>query len=255
MSEHDRALSLAFDDQAPKFERAPVQSDPAALARLVKVADLPPDSQILDAGCGPGLVSAAFLEAGHRIYGVDLSGEMITRARARCAPFGDRATFAQTTVFDPSLWGPFDATISRYVLHHLTDPAEFLFRQVELLRPGGLVVLCDHTTDADPERARHHQELERARDITHTRNLTPGAIVDIFVAAGLQEIQLVEELFTLDFDEWFDRGTPSTPKEEVRERLLQGPRARGFRPEPGPGGSITIHCERSIVRGRKPSTL
>jgi len=255
MSEHDRALSLAFDDQAPKFERAPVQSDPAALARLVQAAELPPDSYILDAGCGPGLVSAAFLQAGHRVHGVDLSAEMVSRARTRCEPYGDRAQFAQTTVFDPSLWGPFDATISRYVLHHLKDPAEFLFRQVELLRPGGVVVLCDHTTDPDDERSRYHQELERARDLTHTLNLTPGAIVDLFVAAGLYEVTLIEELFTLDFDEWFDRGTPSVPKEEVRERLRNGPRARGFRAEESSGGTITIHCERSIVRGRKPIVI
>jgi hypothetical protein len=33
--DHDQALASAFDDQAAKFERAPVQSDPAALERLV----------------------------------------------------------------------------------------------------------------------------------------------------------------------------------------------------------------------------
>ena len=31
MSDHDQALARAFDSQAPKFECAPVQSDPAAL--------------------------------------------------------------------------------------------------------------------------------------------------------------------------------------------------------------------------------
>ena len=41
--EHDRDLSAAFDGQAERFEKAPVQTDPAALARLVAAADLPPD--------------------------------------------------------------------------------------------------------------------------------------------------------------------------------------------------------------------
>ena len=64
MAEHDRALASAFDDQAPKFEVAPVQSDPAALERLARAAELPPDSLVLDAGCGPGLVSEVLLRCG-----------------------------------------------------------------------------------------------------------------------------------------------------------------------------------------------
>ena len=57
----------AFDSQAPQFEIAPVQSDPVALERLVREADLPPGGLVLDAGCGPGLVSAALLAAGFRV--------------------------------------------------------------------------------------------------------------------------------------------------------------------------------------------
>ena len=89
-SEHERAVAAAFDGQAAQFERAPVQSDPEALARLVRAADLPPDSLVLDAGCGPGLVAEAFLRAGQRVHGVDLSPEMVERARRRCAEFGER---------------------------------------------------------------------------------------------------------------------------------------------------------------------
>lgn len=254
MSEHDRALSAAFDGQAPKFERAPVQSDPAALARLVLAADLPSESLVLDVGCGPGLVSNVLLEAGHRVEGVDLSAEMIARARARCQAFGDRAGFERLSIYDPALNGPYDATISRYVLHHVTEPLAFISRQVELLRPGGILVLSDHTTDPDPSAARHHQEIEKARDSTHTRNPTPGELVDLFAAAGLVEIRMVEERFELDFDEWFDRGTPSLPKEEVRAMMLEGPRPRGFHAALQPDGRIRIFCERAIVRGVKPSS-
>ncbi|TMB20516.1 MAG: methyltransferase domain-containing protein, partial [Deltaproteobacteria bacterium] len=90
MATHDAELAKAFDAQAARFERSPVQSDPSALARLVAFAALPPDSLVLDAGCGPGLVSEALLGAGHRVHGVDLSAEMVRRARERCARFGER---------------------------------------------------------------------------------------------------------------------------------------------------------------------
>lgn len=251
--EHDEALASAFDGQAARFERAPVQSDPSALARLVAEADLPPDSLVLDAGCGPGLVSEALLRAGHRVVGIDLSPEMIARAGRRCDPFGDRARFAVGSIHDEGLAGPFDAAISRYVLHHVTDPLAFIRRQVGLLRPGGVLVLSDHTTDPDPDRAAIHQELERARDRTHTANQTPGALADLLARAGLGSIRLVEEPFTLDFDEWFDRGTPGATKAEVRARLLDAGPIRGFRATLLPDGSIRLDCWRSIARGVLPA--
>ena len=250
--DHDRALSAAFDGQASQFEKAPVQTDPGALARLVRASDFPAGSLVLDAGCGPGLVSLAFLEAGHRAFGVDLSAEMIARARARCSGFGDRARFEQRSLHDPAPEGPFDAAISRYVLHHVADPLAFLARQVALVRPGGVVALGDLSADPEPGLADHHNHVERLRDRTHTRYLSLGGIVDLFVAAGLGSIRLVEEPFTLDFDEWFDRGTPAAPKGEVRSLILAGPPSRGLRAVAEGDGRVTMHCWRTVVRGIRP---
>jgi 2-polyprenyl-3-methyl-5-hydroxy-6-metoxy-1,4-benzoquinol methylase len=159
--DHDQELASKFDKEAPKFEVAPVQSDPAAIARLVREAAFPPNALVLDAGCGPGLVSAGLLEAGCRVVGVDLSGEMVERARRRCAGHGARARFLQISVFDAELdhFGLFDGALSRYVLHHVIDPAAFLSRQVALVRSGGVMVLRDHITDPDPEIAAHHNRL------------------------------------------------------------------------------------------------
>jgi 2-polyprenyl-3-methyl-5-hydroxy-6-metoxy-1,4-benzoquinol methylase len=252
MHDHDKALSRAFDDQAARFEVAPVQSDPVALARLVAFADLPPGSAVLDSGCGPGLVAEAFLSAGHRVHGLDLSPEMISRAERRCARFGPRATFALTSLYEHRPAEPYDAAVSRYVLHHVADPLAFVRHQMSLLRSGGILVLSDHSTDTDPEVAAHHERLERGRDTTHTRNLRSGEIVDLLAAAGLTTIRLEEELFHLDFDEWFDRGTPAVSKAELREQMLSGPVVRGFRAAEQPDGSVRIDCVRALVRGVKP---
>lgn len=252
MHDHDKALSRAFDGQAARFEVAPVQSDPEALARLVEFADLPPESTILDAGCGPGLVAEAFLNAGHRVHGLDLSPEMIARAKRRCARFGARATFANASLYEHQTDDLHDAAVSRYVLHHVADPSAFVRHQVRLLRAGGILVLSDHSTDPNPAIAAHHEQLERGRDATHTRNLTAGAIVDLLASAGLMAIRLEEEAFPLDFDEWFDRGTPTVSKAELREQILAGPPVRGFRAIRLPEGPVRIDCIRALVRGIKP---
>jgi 2-polyprenyl-3-methyl-5-hydroxy-6-metoxy-1,4-benzoquinol methylase len=56
---------------------------------------------------------------------------MIDQARKRCAAYGESCRFLQMSVYDQSLdsLGPFDAALSRYVLHHVERPAQFLERQ------------------------------------------------------------------------------------------------------------------------------
>ena len=248
MDGRERDLAEAFDGQAARFERAPVQTDPVALARMVEFATLPLDSRVLDAGCGPGLVAEAFLAAGHRVHGVDLAAEMVRRARERCARFGDRAGFDQGSLFQLAAEAPFDAAVSRFVVHHARDPLAFIRAKAERVQLGGVVVVSDHVTDPDASAARWHREIEHARDRTHERSLSSGELVDAFARAGLSGVQLREDPFELDFDEWFDRGTPALPKEEARARLLAG-RARGFEPRKRPDGGITIRCILALVRG------
>jgi 2-polyprenyl-3-methyl-5-hydroxy-6-metoxy-1,4-benzoquinol methylase len=253
VSEHDRDLAKAFDAQAERFEQAKAARDAAALKRLVAFAALPAGTRLLDAGCGPGLVAEAFLEAGCQVVGVDLSAEMIRRARARCQRFGDRARFEQRALGDPAPEAPFDACASRNVLHHVEDPRAFLARQVELLRPGGVLLAQDALQDPEPARGAWVQEIQRARDRTHVRNLRPGELVDLFAGAGLEDLRLSQDELLLDWDEWFDRGTPAAPKEEVRARLLAGT-AWGFAPRLLPGGSVEIRVLRAVLRGVKPGS-
>jgi SAM-dependent methyltransferase len=156
-------------------------------------------------------------------------------------------------VFDDQIekFAPFDGALSRYVLHHVVEPARFLARQFELLKPGGVLVVCDHLTDPNPAIAQHHNAIEVARDKTHTRNLTGGQLVDLFATIGLKSIQLTEEKFVLDFDEWFDRGTPAQSKDVVRDLLLSGPAIRTYRATLLPSGAVQIDGIRATVRGRK----
>ncbi|HZA51270.1 MAG TPA: class I SAM-dependent methyltransferase [Myxococcaceae bacterium] len=252
MSTHDESLARAFDGQAEQFERSKAVSDAAALARFVEFAALPPGARVIDAGCGPGLVAEAFLEAGCEVFGADLSAEMVRRARQRCARFGGRARFEQRSIFEVDA-RDFDAAVSRYVLHHVEDPPAFIRRQAGLIRPGGIVLALDSSGDPDPARHEWSQRIERERDRTHVRTLTPGELVDAFAAAGLVDLQLKEDELDLDFDGWFDRGTPSAPKEEVRARFLAG-QSRGFAPRRRPDGGLDLHLHRAAVRGIRPET-
>jgi SAM-dependent methyltransferase len=257
------ALERAFDGQAAAFERAPIQTDPGLLAALVAFADFPPGARVLDAGCGPGLVAEALLAApgGHRVLGCDLSGEMVERARARCARFGERAELVRASVrecADDLMAGrraPVGGSISRFVLHHAPDPRAFVAAQVQALAAGGadgaVLVLADHLADAEPELAAWHRRLETMRDRTHTTNLSGGALIDLLADAGLTDLRYEEHPLGTDFEEWFARGTPSVTRQESREWLLEprGRRSRAWRPTPMPDGNVWIDGLIGYARG------
>lgn len=247
------AVATAFDTQAATFERAPIQTDARLLARLVRFAAVPEEGRVLDAGCGPGLLAEAFLDDddGCRIVGCDLSEEMIRRARARCARFGDRAVFEQGALGAVPLRREYDGAVTRLVLHHVVSPLDFVRTMVAAVRPAGVVVLADHIADTDPRLAGWHRRVEVMRDSSHVANLSGDGLVDLATAAGLDDIRYEEHPITTDFDEWFSRGTPSASRDECLRTLLspEGRGSRAWRCRPLPDGNASMAGVIAFVRG------
>ena len=97
---------------------------------------------ILDIGCGLGRLSTKLATHNREVTGVDLSPEMIARARKESR--GDQnVTFLCGDFLEKNLTKQqFDFVISAAVLHHV--PANVAVpRMVELLRPGGRLVIHD----------------------------------------------------------------------------------------------------------------
>ena len=101
-------------------------------------------SDVGDMACGTATMSVLMAELGHRVRGIDLSGEMVARARAKAAPFGAAITVEEGDAGDPP-WEPgtLDVVFARHVLWTLPDPAAALQRWAGLLRPGGRMVLVE----------------------------------------------------------------------------------------------------------------
>ena len=91
-----------------------------------------------------------------------------------------------------------------------------------------------------------------ALSVAWPQSLLGDLFPQLRAATGLIGLWLFEESYTQDFDEWFDRGTPAHDKVMVREWLLSGSSARGFRPVPQEDGRVSIVGWIAIVRGVKP---
>jgi SAM-dependent methyltransferase len=89
--------------------------------------NLQPGSRLLDAGCGPGHFAIAFAERGCIVDGVDLSDEMIERARANAdaADVTIRFTTGDLAALDAPD-GAYDAIVARMALQFSPHPSAVL---------------------------------------------------------------------------------------------------------------------------------
>jgi ubiquinone/menaquinone biosynthesis C-methylase UbiE len=111
-----------------------------------------PGSRVLDLGCGPGAGARHLLPTvgtGGSVVGVDVSDEMIERARARARREGWRnAEFVRADASEFTPEGSFDAVVCCLSLTTLPDPERCLARALSWLAPAGRLVVLDSLPEA-----------------------------------------------------------------------------------------------------------
>lgn len=87
----------------------------------------------IDVGCGSGsFIGKVAAEAGHRMIGIDTNP-----AAAEQAAKEGRAVYLRTIEEQLAIERDFDFVTSFHCLEHVSDPADFFGKLIQLLRPGG----------------------------------------------------------------------------------------------------------------------
>lgn len=127
-----------YDAMAEGYERERHCGYHAFLDRVEveSVADLARGADVLEVGCGTGLILRRLAPLARRVAGVDLSAEMLRKARDRvpsvvqgsalALPFPDRS---------------FDVAVSFKVLAHIPEVRAAVAEMARVVRPGGHVAL------------------------------------------------------------------------------------------------------------------
>jgi SAM-dependent methyltransferase len=133
----DSRARAYYDDFSKRYEKERHHGYHALLDELELDVALPlaTGRDVLEVGCGTGLILERLARAARRAEGIDLSPGMLEKARAR----GLAVREASATAL-PYADAEFDLVVSFKVLAHVPDLALALREMARVCRPGGRVL-------------------------------------------------------------------------------------------------------------------
>jgi ubiquinone/menaquinone biosynthesis C-methylase UbiE len=184
---HNDKIVAQFTRWARPFSELALHAEADGMRRTLGAAALEPHHKVLDVACGPGIVACAVAKQAGHVTGIDLTPAMIEQARQR----------QKTLKLDNMDWqvgratalpfanAGFDRVVTRYSLHHMTDPLAVLAEMLRVCRPGGKLIVIDATPA--PECRAAYDRMETLRDPSHTSALTREELRGLGRALGLAE--------------------------------------------------------------------
>ncbi|MDT4912222.1 MAG: hypothetical protein QOC66_1350 [Pseudonocardiales bacterium] len=184
-------------------------SDPLAI-EFVALVGPQPGQRALDVGCGPGVLTAPLVDrlGAAAVTGIDPSEPFVAAARARFPDVDIRQGPAEELPFADDTY---DFALAQLVVHFMTDPVAGLREMSRVIRPGGLVAAS--VWDYGSERAPLAPFWRAVRQMdpsslgeSQLAGASEGQLVELFAAAGLDEVQ--QHLLTIQvpltgFDDWW----------------------------------------------------
>jgi len=142
----DPAEIAKFDAAAPRWwdpdgEFRPLHDlNPARLDYIESRAGLA-GRQVLDVGCGGGLLAEGMARRGARVLGIDLAPEALAVARLHALESGVEVEYREITVeaLAAAAPGAYDIVTCLEMLEHVPDPSAVVSALAQLVRPGGHV--------------------------------------------------------------------------------------------------------------------
>ncbi len=118
---------------------------------------------VFEVGIGTGRIAVPLAGRGFQVTGIDISTQMLRNLRAKRSDI--RALLAESTVL-PFRAQSFDAAVFSHVLHLVPDPHAAVRATVACVRPGGLLLNCQHVYGLYPQQRAGERLNEIIREVT-----------------------------------------------------------------------------------------
>ena len=173
-----------FDAEAGTWDEDPgkVKLAGEVAQAIIRTARPGQDMDVLDFGCGTGLVALHLAPLVRSLTGVDSSPGMLTVFRAKAEAQGRANVTASLVDLEEGgeLPGGFDLVVCSMTLHHVRDVPGLIRKLGAAARPGGQLCLAD----LDPEQGRFHSDNVGVFHFGLERDLVARAMAE----AGFQDI-------------------------------------------------------------------
>lgn len=151
-------------------------------------AKLPPNTTILELGCGEGNDSIYFAELGHTVVATDFSDMAVTQNKQRWSH--PNLTFKVQDTGQPLLFNDssFHSIYARLSLHYFDDETtRKIFREISrVLKPGGILGFMCKTVDDDLHGKGNKIETNMYELDGHVRHFfSKDYVLDLLSEAGL----------------------------------------------------------------------
>ena len=97
--------------------------------------------QVIDIGCGGGILSESMAQRGARVTGIDMGEAPLSVARLHSMESGVEVNYRRITAEElaEEMPGQFDVVTCLEMLEHVPDPASVIKACSKLLKPGGQI--------------------------------------------------------------------------------------------------------------------
>jgi ubiquinone/menaquinone biosynthesis C-methylase UbiE len=243
-----------FAPVAANYARAKFHSSAEGLREVLELARPQPGDLALDVATGAGHVALALAPHMRRVYGLDLTREMLDQARRLSSERG--VTNVDWVLGDaehlPFADETFDLYTVRAAPHHFRDVEAFLLEANRVLRPDRHAVFVDCAPPTPAREVLH--EVEKRRDPSHVRSMTVGEWVDRLEDAGFEVETAMPRELEWDFEDWMrnmEVPAPLVAELAAVVEASEGEARRQLHPERRDGRLFHAywHC---LIRARKP---
>jgi ubiquinone/menaquinone biosynthesis C-methylase UbiE len=183
-----RAAQEQFARQSDRYGRGHILQNVDDLRAALSHLTLPAGAQVLDVATGGGHTGIFFASLGHHVTLSDLTPAMLEKAAALAVECGFNVRTQQHSAEEfPFANETFDLVACRVAAHHFSSPANFVNESARVLRRRGALLVIDGTVEDDqPEAEEWSHRVEKLRDPSHNRFVTPRHWQRMCEAAGLR---------------------------------------------------------------------
>jgi len=218
LDEVQKAAQEQFAKQSRHYGRGHVLENIDDLREALEFLPLPMPARILDVATGAGHTGLFFASLGHDVTVADIALPMLERAASAAAERGLSLKTRQHAAEQfPCPDGEFDLVTCRVAAHHFSSPESFVRESARVLKPGGYFLLIDGTVeDGQPEAEAWAHAVEKWRDPSHNRLLTPGTWSRLCTASGFAIRQVLVSPFKQPDLNWYFEAAATSPENRAQ---------------------------------------